>query len=555
MSLATPSKPNAALGRGPSGSSAALAAVRGRRSSGGDDGRRVPAGVQHGFINFDDGYHILDNTRLRSLDGLRQNLARPCRAAVLPDHVHAVLDRISFVGRAPLGYHVVNLALHAASVVLLWRVLLRLNVPGAWLAAAVFAVHPIAVESVAWATELKNVLSLALALGSLLWYLRYREKLEAAAENDRFPAAVAYCLAHRLVHRRGAEQDHRRHAAGRVVGARLVAARSNLVATRRSTGCAVLRRQRCAGTGDDVGRKHSVGATGMAFNLTPFERLLVAGRIPWFYAANLFWPVDLSFFYPRWHVDSAAAWQYVFPLATVALIAGLALAVKRIGRGPLAAAIIFGGILVPVLGFVNVYFFRYTFVSDHFQYHASIAIIVLTVAAGSTACAARRTTRACATVGVAALLIVLGEISFREAEAYRNSETLFRNVIGKYPDISVAHSNLAQHLHSVGRDDEALEEFRATQRLGPDTHAALFNIGFLLVKSGRARGFRAGELDEAIDALSEVLRQKPDYIDAHNSLALALVADHRPQAAIEHFEEVLKAHPGDSGTMIHIAAR
>ena len=115
------------------------------------------------------------------------------------------------------------------------------------------------------------------------------------------------------------------------------------------------------------------------WDLSLLERFLIAGRALWFYLGKLAWPTRLTFSYPRWQIDVGLWWQYVFPLATVAVTAGLYVLRKRIGRGPLVAALLFGGTLVPALGFIDVYPMRYSFVADHFQYLAGIAPVALVI--------------------------------------------------------------------------------------------------------------------------------------------------------------------------------
>ena len=131
--------------------------------------------------------------------------------------------------------------------------------------------------------------------------------------------------------------------------------------------------------------RHDVGAVGPMWSFTPLERVLMAGRAAWFYAAKLAAPHPLMFFYPRWKIDTNDPWQFLFPVAALGMLAGLWLVRGRIGRGPLAAVLIFGGVLVPVSGFFNVYPFRYSFVADHFQYHASLALMAPVAAGGALA--------------------------------------------------------------------------------------------------------------------------------------------------------------------------
>ena len=121
--------------------------------------------------------------------------------------------------------------------------------------------------------------------------------------------------------------------------------------------------------------RSTVGAVGADWALSPVDRFLIAGRAVWFYAGKLLWPAPLIFFYERWELQPRDFWQFAYPLAAVGVLVALWLARGRIGRGPLAAVLIFCGVLFPALGFINVFPFRFSFVADHFQYHASIALI------------------------------------------------------------------------------------------------------------------------------------------------------------------------------------
>ena len=131
-----------------------------------------------------------------------------------------------------------------------------------------------------------------------------------------------------------------------------------------------------------------VGACGPEFDFSPADRLLIAGRALWFYAGKLAWPTALCHVYPRWKIVDTDITQWLYPVSAVALLAVLWLLRRRIGRGPLAATLIFAGVLAPVLGFFNIYYMRFSFVADHFQYHASVALIAL-AAAGMALVAAR----------------------------------------------------------------------------------------------------------------------------------------------------------------------
>ncbi len=219
-----------------------------------------------------------------------------------------------------------------------------------------------------------------------------------------------------------------------------------------------------------------VGAEGDDWSFTRAERGLIAGRAVWFYATKLAWPHPIIFFYPRWNIDGHQWWQYLFPAAAIAFAVILWLARGRVGRGPLAAALIFGGILVPAIGFFNVFPFRYSFVADHFQHHAMLALLAL--AAAGAAMLDRRLSSAtaesgeasrsfaparlkpvqilwCATAGL--VLLVLAAISFRQCRTYYDVEALYTDIIEKNPTCWVAYSNLGAFLSKESRGDEATE--------------------------------------------------------------------------------------------------
>ena len=331
--------------------------------------------VWHAGFIWDDDVYVTNNLTLRSVDGLRQIW---CKLTATPQYYPLVHTSFwleyHLWGLNPVGYHVVNVLLHALAAILLWRVLVRLQLPGAWLAAGIFALHPVAVESVAWVTERKNVLAAVFYFAAALAYLRGRRR-ERMAESKSGVSLRWYFLAFAL----------------------FVAALLS-----KTTACSLpaamllviwWKRGRIAGrdvwpllpffaAGVALGlvtswleRTH-VGAQGPEWAFSFPERCLIAGRAVWFYAGKLFWPANLTFIYPRWQINTGAWWQWIFPVAALAVVAVLWRLRRRIGRGPLVAVLFFGGTLLPALGFTNVYPMRYSFVADHFQYLASVGLIV-----------------------------------------------------------------------------------------------------------------------------------------------------------------------------------
>ncbi|MHC4920438.1 MAG: hypothetical protein ACYTKC_12690, partial [Planctomycetota bacterium] len=348
----------------------------------------TPAIFQGGFIWDDDDY-VQKNEVLRTGEGLALIWTEPMSIPQWYPLVHTTFwVEFQWWGLNPLGYHLTNVLIHIASTVLLFFVLRRLAVPGALLAAAVFGLHPVMVESVAWITERKNVLSLFCYLAALLCYLRF-ERLDTADRDTADPNATAP----------PGPRPWKYHALALVLFA--CALLSKTVTCSMPAVVLLLiywKRGRirwpelwptlplfAVAVPLALYTAHleevRVGAVGPEWDLSLAERVLVAGRAIWFYAHKLVWPGELVFIYERWQLDAGATWQWVFPVGVVVALVGLFLRRHRIGRGPVVAACIFCGTLTPALGFFSVYPMRYSFVADHFQYHASIALIALLTAA------------------------------------------------------------------------------------------------------------------------------------------------------------------------------
>src|SRR5262245_5226480 len=275
----------------------------------------------------------------------------------------------------PSLYHWDNIVLHGLNAVLLWGILRRLRVPGSWFAAAIFAVHPVHVESVAWITERKNVLSGFFYLSALLAYLHFRplEPGNGKGHWAWYALAVSLFVCALL---------------SKTITCSLPAALFLLIWWKRGrvTWRDALPLVPLFIVGLWFGlltvwlEKYHVRAEGKDWHLSFIDRCLIASRALWFYAGKLLWPADLTFIYPRWKIDPHAWWQYAYPLAFLGLVGALRQARHQIGRGPLVAVLYFAGTLVPALGFFDVYPMRFSFVANHFQYLASIGVIALSAA-------------------------------------------------------------------------------------------------------------------------------------------------------------------------------
>jgi tetratricopeptide (TPR) repeat protein len=296
-----------------------------------------------------------------------------------------------------------------------------------------------------------------------------------------------------------------------------------------------------------VERVH-IGAQGEAWSFSFVERCLIAGRALWFYAGKLLLPVNLTFSYPRWEIDASEWWQYLFLLAAVSAAVAMWAARSRIGRGPLVAVLIFAGNLFPALGFINVYPMRYSFVADHFQYLASLGLIVLFVELVRRVCelgfgeGQRRVTISVAACVLAALL---GPLTWSQARLYRDNVTLYGDVVAKNPSSWMAHHNLAREFVAQQRLDAAIDHFEQALALKsnlPEVHVGL----------GIALG-RLGRHDQALRHLEEAIRLAPDDFVAHTNLGIALASTGDLARAINHYSRALAVNPGFSPAHYNLA--
>ena len=434
-------------------------------------------------------------------------------------------------GDSVIGYHLTNALLHAGAAGLLILVLRRLAFPAAWLAGLIFALHPVCVESVAWISEQKNTLSALFYLAAALVYLRFDQ------DRRRGPYWIAFALFLLAL-------------LTKTVTATLPAAlllifwwRRGRLSPRRDVFPLVPWFVAAAAGGlfTAWAEARLIGAEGTGFALAPAQRLILCGKVLCFYASKLLWPSDLSFIYPRWSLDPGRILSWGPDAAVLLAVILLATAARR-RRGPLAGLLFFAGTLFPVLGFLNVYPFLFSFVADHFQYLASLGVIVpaawglfwlfgrLAISSG---------------LRLAFLLCLpalLGVLSWRQCHQYRNAETLYRATLERNPDAWLARYNLAVLLESrPGELSEAIAEYEATLRLNPNHWAARNNLGSAFLKI-------PGRTGDAIAQFKEAIRLRPDFAEAQNNLGVALgrLSGHRDEA-MAHLRIAIHLRPGYDG--------
>ena len=454
------------------------------------------------------------------------------------------------------GYHAVNIALHLLNCLLLWRLMLRLRVPGAAVIAAVFAVHPVHVESVAWIIERKDVLSGLFYLGAVLVWIRFVQ----APRPARYALALVLFTAGLLsksvvVTLPAALLIWHWWQQGKVT-------RIDLLRMAPFVAVAV------AITVGDLSFYTSREPLELGYTLV--ERALIAARALWFYAGKLLWPADLAVIYPLWNIDAGGLLGWAYLVAAAALTAGLWLGRRRIGRGPLAGVLFFAVTLGPVLGFVDYGYMQFSFVADRFQYLAGIGVLAVLIGAAAHGVAKLPARYRRGALGLAvAVVVALGTLSWRQAGIYRDEITLFSHVVAHNPTARDAHLNLGNALIEAGRNEEGLAASRVAVEQRPesaDAHSnlALAQMNLVQFEASGESLRRALELDprhksalqntaelhrkqgrheEAVEAYQAVLARDRGYALGYAGMGDALFQLRRYREAVESLQQAVTLQP------------
>jgi Tfp pilus assembly protein PilF len=485
-----------------------------------------------GFI-WDDPDYIINNQTLRSLSGLWHIWTVPTSLPQWYPLLHTTFWlEYQLWGASPVGFHIDNILIHAAGVVLLWRLLTGLSVPGAWLAAAIFAVHPIHVESVAWITERKNTLSAFFYFAAAIAYLRWESPDRSQGERwylgslalfvcALFSKTVACSLpASLLLVRYWKEGQIARREVMRLLPMFAIGLAMALIT-------AWLERTHVKAVGPAWTFASTYGGELLA-------RTLIAGRDLWFYAAKIAFPWPLAFIYVRWHINVHWGWQYAFPIAALGAVAALWLLRNRIGRGPLVAVLYFVITLFPALGYFNIYPMLFSFVADHFQHLASIGLT--TPVAVGIARLGGRLPRARTAIG-SILLLTLMSLTFYQCTIYHDAETLWRDTMTKTPDSWMVYTNLGKVMESQGRAMEAIPYHETALRLAPELEDTHENVAIGRVLQGR---YAEAEIE-----YNRALAIRPDFVPALTDLGkLKYFDQHDPAEAERYFRRALRIDPG-----------
>lgn len=488
-----------------------------------------------GFI-WDDDLHLTANPSVLAPDGLKKIWSSGA-ANYFPLTMTAFWALHALWGLNPLPYHLATLALHIGSAVLLWRVLRQLGVRGAWLGAALWALHPVQAESVAWISELKNTLSAVFYLAAVGFFLRWVEA-DGALGWRRAPKyyGLAWgCAVLAILSKSSTVMLpvvlglcwwwQRRSWRWRDAGWLLPFVAISAVAA----GWTIWE------------QKYNSRASGAEWDQSLAQRLVIAGRVVWFYLGKLVWPHPLIFIYPRWTIDATQVLAWLPGLGAVGGLVALwrARMSARVVTAGFFAVGYFAVSLFPVLGFFDVYFFRFSFVGDHLQYLASMGVMAA-VGAGAAMLwerggksATGRGAMGAAVVGVVGGLAVL---TWVQSHTYANAETLYRSILARNPACWLARNNLGILLVESGRREEGLAQYREAVREKPDYVEAHFNLGTAAMEDGRP--------GEAAEHFIHALGNARKDAAAHNSLGVALQQLGRRGEALGHFERALQLDPG-----------
>jgi tetratricopeptide (TPR) repeat protein len=488
-----------------------------------------------GFI-WDDDDHLTKNPAMTAPHGLRTIWSSLSVSRYYPLTLTTFWVQRRLWGLDPMPYHMVNIALHAINGLLVYFLLRRLRVPVAWFPAGLWVLHPVNVESVAWVTELKNAQSGFFFFLALLSFLRFDTDgkrrwywlavLSGLAAMLSKPSTVVLPLSILLC-----VWWNR----GRWRWADVVRAAPLFVLAVLLSVVAV------------VEQRGQIAREGTAeWSMTTTDRLVIAGKALWFYAGKLLWPAGLTFVYPRWE-PAKTLWSWL-PLAGTLGVAVILWWRRKRGwsRAGIFGLSYFATALLPVLGIFNVYYFRYSFVADHFQYLASAGFIALASSAGTRICG--RAGRWGERIGMVAGLVVLalaGVATWRHAGTFQDVETLWRDTLAKNPGAWIAHNNLGILLQDAGRNAEAGARFEQVLQIKPDDAQAHNNLGIMLV--------RAGRVQEGMAHIERAVQVSPGYAEAYYNLGLALVRAGKPEDAIRNYERALQIDPESAETHDRLA--
>ena len=509
--------------------------------------------LQNHFVNWDDDKNFLDNHHYRGLTWQQLSWMWTTHLGHYIPLTWMTLGMDYLLwGMNPVGYHLTSLLLHATSAVVFFflaRRFLTLALPrasgrghaltvSAGFAALVFAIHPLRVESVAWVTERRDVLSGLFYLLTLLTYLRSCERPElgrwwyglsvalfgcallSKSMAVSLPVVLLILEAYPLRRLGGslgwASASARRVYLEKIPFVLLAAAASALALLAQLSSRAMV----------------SVA------HLSALDRLAVSAYGLSFYLWKTVVPLNLSPLYMLPQTVNPAATPFIVSYGGVLAVTAIALALRRRWPGLPAAWLAYVVVLLPVLGIAQN---GPQIAADRYTYLAALGWAIL-AGAGLLSCwrlSTSSTTGAPTTWGLAGIatgvVIALGVLTWNQVQVWHDSERLWTHAVAVDPNSFMAHNNLGYALDRQGKLAEAIEHYRQALRIKPDYAEAHNNVGHALDGQGKSA--------EAIEHFQQALRIQPETAEAHVNWGLALDRQGKPAEAIEHLQQALRIQP------------
>jgi len=481
----------------------------------------------HEFLNYDDNKYVTDNLNVQAgftRESINWALTTSYFSEWQPITWLSYILDYQLYGLNPKGYHQTSLFFHIANSLILFMVLLRMT--GAlWqcsFVAALFAFHPLNVESVAWAAERKNVLSTLFWLLTMWAYIRYAEKPNIKRYGSMIlffilglmskPMLVTLPFALLLLdywplrrlkfeQERGGNETSEKNTARRSEVFRLVLEKIPLFLL--SVVFSII---------------NFIAATKslQAFSVPLKERIIHSLITYLAYLQKMFWPSKLSSFYPYPENDLSVT-QGIF--CGMALVGITIISIRLIRKAPYFAVGWFWylGTLVPVIGiFVQP---GGQAMADRYAYVPLIGIFIIVAWGVPELISKWRYKEKVLSVSAGIIIPILLITTWWQVSHWKNSITIFKHAIRvtdkKYPNTARIHNNLGVALFAKQKNEEAISHYKMAIKLKPDYAQAHYNLGFAL--------FQKGEIKEAIDHYRETLKLKPDLVVAQKNLETALL--------------------------------
>ena len=502
--------------------------------------------LQSDYI-WEDDYMVTDNPHLEDVDGLKRLWFEiGARYQFYPLVYTSYWLEHKVWGFDATGYHVVNLIFHILNAFLVWCLIRGLGLPGGWFVAALFALHPVQVTSVAWITERKNVLTGFFGLLAAIQFLKGFGIFGAKGSVEYPRRARVYFVAGYILFVLSLlsktstcilpavlliilwwKNQLNKRALGWLIGLFVI-----------SAGSAVL---------TIYMELHHIKAVGTAWDYSLLERAQIAARSLCGYVINQTWPPNIKFFYPRWNVSEHELILYGPVVVWVGVLAaGIFYTWRTKQRGLLAGVLMYGIVLSPVLGFINVYCMQYSFIMDHWQYLAAIIFFALATAGLIRGAAFLRISpRVLGVLGMG-FLLWLTCLTFRWTGYFENEHVLWKRTLEQNPTAWLAHNNLGTWESKNGNVPAGKAHFMATLELNPDYELAQYNLGAIL--------FREGELTQARHWLNKAVERDPQLLGAHEVLSFIELKEGRKEAARKFISQAVELGSENPDLLYHYVA-